>query len=158
MNKFRIPRKLKKQLNKGMWLYPKDEIGYLGANPAEDKTDFEAYKRGELSEMFDNDEEDKRLDKIYDDFKMEVHISDSLLKEYIEKLCAKQFVNSSYTTLLEAKKHKNTITYYYEFINAYQYKESDFSNIACITIDMAEKHLKQITFRKSEKRRNKKRR
>lgn len=53
--KFRIPRKLKKKLKKDFWLYPMDPIekNYLLANPYENKGDYDAYKRGELSGLKD---------------------------------------------------------------------------------------------------------
>lgn len=49
MKKFRLPRKTKKRLRKGLWLYPPDEKGCsLMASPYSSQKDYDAYKRGEL--------------------------------------------------------------------------------------------------------------
>lgn len=156
MKKFRIPRKLKKSLKHGFWLYPADENGnYLQAYPDENEADFNAYK----SRIIDSLKEriDKK-DKTIENFKKEIHIPDTQLKEYIDKLCAPRYRASSYEILIEAKNHNNTITYYYEFINTYRAskKEEYGCNICCLIIDTARTRVNEITFRKKEKRRNKK--
>jgi len=47
MKQFRLPRKIKKSLKKGLWLYPPDEEGNsLMASPARYQEDFMAVKMG----------------------------------------------------------------------------------------------------------------
>jgi hypothetical protein len=48
MKKFKLPRKLKKKLTKTVWFYPKENNGYLKANPEYDEEDFKAWKSGIL--------------------------------------------------------------------------------------------------------------
>lgn len=47
--KFRLPRKIKKKLQKGFWLYEPDEQGNsLQANPGRSQEDYAAFKQGKL--------------------------------------------------------------------------------------------------------------
>ena len=46
-NNFRLPRKVKKKLKKGFWLYLPDEVGSsLQANPTKSQEDYTALKQG----------------------------------------------------------------------------------------------------------------
>jgi len=55
MTKFRLPRKTKKKIRKGFYLYPKDERGYYqAAFPRKDQEDYNAFKKGILSNMLDD--------------------------------------------------------------------------------------------------------
>lgn len=52
MKKFKLPRKLKKRLKRGPWLYPADEKGSsLMAWPYKYEKDYLAFKRGELRKL-----------------------------------------------------------------------------------------------------------
>jgi hypothetical protein len=55
MSKFRLPRKTKKKIRKGFYLYPKDERDcYLVAWPKKYQEDYNAFKKGILSNMLDD--------------------------------------------------------------------------------------------------------
>ena len=55
MSKFRLPRKTKKKIRKGFYFYPKDERGfYLVAFPRQNQEDYNAFKKGILSNMLDD--------------------------------------------------------------------------------------------------------
>ena len=53
--KFRIPRKKKKKISVGFYLYPLDPINntYLSAFPKENQEDYDAFKKGILSNLLD---------------------------------------------------------------------------------------------------------
>jgi hypothetical protein len=54
MKKFRIPRKIKKEVKKGgIYLYPMDDNTktYLTAWPTDNQEDYDAYKAGILEDM-----------------------------------------------------------------------------------------------------------
>lgn len=52
MKKFRLPRKIKKKLEKDFYTYPKDESdSYLVAWPSKSEEDYIAYKKGLLTGM-----------------------------------------------------------------------------------------------------------
>ena len=55
MTKFRIPRKKKKKISVGFYLYPLDPINntYLSAFPKENQEDYDAFKKGILSNLLD---------------------------------------------------------------------------------------------------------
>lgn len=55
MIKFRIPRKQKKKIRKGLYLYPlnpKDNT-YLSAFPKKNQEDYNAFKKGILTNVLD---------------------------------------------------------------------------------------------------------
>jgi predicted YcjX-like family ATPase len=57
MKKFRLPRKIKKVVKKGMvYFYPMDEKEktFLMAWPAENQKDYDAYKSGVVKSFFKN--------------------------------------------------------------------------------------------------------
>jgi len=55
MTKFRLPRKTKKKIRKGFYFYPKDERGfYLVAFPRQNQEDYNAFKKGILTNMLDD--------------------------------------------------------------------------------------------------------
>ena len=55
MAKFRLPRKTKKKIRKGFYFYPKDERDfYLVAFPRKDQEDYNAFKKGILTNMLDD--------------------------------------------------------------------------------------------------------
>ena len=52
--KFRLPRKTKKKIRKGFYFYPKDEKDfYLVAFPRQNQEDYNAFKKGILTNMLD---------------------------------------------------------------------------------------------------------
>lgn len=52
MKGFRLPRKLKKKLSKGFYLYPKDNKGArLWGHPSQNQQDYDAFKCGLLENM-----------------------------------------------------------------------------------------------------------
>ena len=53
--KFRLPRKTKKKIRKGFYFYPKDERDcYLVAFPRKDQEDYDAFKKGILTNILDD--------------------------------------------------------------------------------------------------------
>lgn len=64
MSKFRLPRKTKKKIRKGFYLYPKDERDfYIVAFPRKDQEDYNAFKKGILSNMLDDLKRISKLSK-----------------------------------------------------------------------------------------------
>lgn len=52
MKKFRLPRKVKKQIRKTLWLYPPDDKGNsLVAWPEKTQEDFDAMKKGIVQDI-----------------------------------------------------------------------------------------------------------
>jgi hypothetical protein len=158
--KFRLPRKTKKRLKKGFWLYQPDEKGNsLGANPAKNQQDYSAYKKGDLRNLFDTANSKKRMKKFNSKLDKEVSISDQALKEYVNDIFAEEYRVSSYRTLLEAKNSRKAIKAYHNFINAYKLQangEGSFGNICCMSVDYAKDLLKEEQKIKTRKKARKK--
>ncbi len=146
MKKFKIPRKLKKRLKKGFWLYNPDENGSsLMASPHRNKKDFIAYKKGMLRNLIDPYNSKKRQMEFNKKIDKKVMVSDEVLKSYVDDIMRKDLRRSSYEILIKAKNSKKAISDYYNFVNAYQLVEkgeSSFGNICCLAIENAEKRLK----------------
>ena len=54
MKKFRLPRKIKKSLSKGFYLYPADSSGgRMWARPHKSQEDYDAAKFGVLENMYE---------------------------------------------------------------------------------------------------------
>lgn len=54
MKKFRLPRKEKKSLKRGLWLYPADKKGNsIMAHPKRTQEDYDAMKKGVLRNLSD---------------------------------------------------------------------------------------------------------
>lgn len=53
MKSFRLPRKIKKQIKKGFWFYPKDlkTNTYLVAWPRDNQQDYDAWRSGVLMDL-----------------------------------------------------------------------------------------------------------
>jgi hypothetical protein len=64
MKQFRLPRKVKKKMYKHGYFYPMDPVEktYQMAFPKENQEDYDAYKKGILTNLFDDL---KRLAKEY---------------------------------------------------------------------------------------------
>jgi hypothetical protein len=147
MEKFRLPRKLKKRLKKGLWLYPNDENGNsLMANPHRSKKDFQAYKKGVLENLIDDANSRKRRKEYRRKMNKEVIVPDEELKKYVDDIFRKEVRRSSYETLLSAKNNSRAIIAYYNFINAYQLMEQgqgSYGNTCCMSVDLAKDLLKK---------------
>ncbi|PKV49217.1 hypothetical protein ATE84_1237 [Aquimarina sp. MAR_2010_214] len=141
IKKFRLQRKTKKKLNKGLWLYPTDKDGNsLNARPTKNQKDYSAYKKGELRNLFDKRNSRKESKEFWSKLNKEVSVSDEVLEEYVNDIFAEEYRVSSYRTLLEAKDNPKAIIAYYNFINAYNLQdngESSFGNICCMSVDSA---------------------
>ena len=139
--KFRLPRKLKKYLKQGAWLYPPDEEGNRTmAFPSRYKDDYEAWKKGIVTSFFKKSEEEReRLDKEFKVLDDEIFVSDEKLKTYVDDIFAKQYRLNSYNILLQAKNHPTAKRGYFNFINAYHKHGEDgsFGNICCLSVDLA---------------------
>ncbi|GAA4273733.1 hypothetical protein U6A24_02650 [Aquimarina gracilis] len=162
IKKFRLSRKTKKKLKKGLWLYPSDQKGNsLNARPATNQQDHNAYKRGELRNLFDKRNSRKKSKEFWSKLNKEILISDQVLKEYVNDIFAEEYRVSSYRILLEAKNSRKAIIAYHNFINAYELQangESSFSNICCMSVDYAKDLLKEEKLLKKRKKARKKRR
>lgn len=147
MKKFRLPRKEKKSLKRGFWLYPSDEKGNsLMAFPNRIQKDYEAMKKGVLRNPFDpkrlKDGAKKQAAKI----DPAIFIPDDQLKEYVDDIFRKDLRSSALRTFIRAKNSEIAIKAYFNFVNAYNlYKEGDdsYSNICCMAHDRAESLLRK---------------
>ncbi len=152
---FRLPRKIKKKLKKNIWLYPADKNGNsLMAWPTYSQKDYNALKQGMVKDIMADSTKAKRKQekKILD---KEIIVSDEQLKSYVDHLFAKEFRNSSYLTLIEAKNTPRAKVAYYNFINAYhltQNGEESYENICFLSVDNAKDLLKK---EKRKRKRNK---
>jgi hypothetical protein len=123
----KIPRKLKKRLNKILWLYDNGIVAF----PTLYEKDFIAYKNGELHDILTTTKEEKQEMKSLNDF---ISVSDEELKIYVDDIFAEQYRAESYRKLLKAKNTK----YYFNFVNAYNlYKngQDSYANICCMAVD-----------------------
>ncbi len=147
MKQFRLPRKIKKSLKKGLWLYPPDENGNsMMAHPVRSREDYTAVKKGIVRNLFDPKELKSRRKEARDGLDKKIIVPDEKLRNYVNGIIREDLRNSSYYTLVEAKNNKKAIIAYYNFVNAYHlYKQGDdsFGNICCLAIDKAKELLKK---------------
>ena len=147
MKKFRLPRKVKIKLKRNIWLYPADNKGSRQwAFPDESQEDYTALKKGIVTDMIHEKnskakrkEDQKKLDR-------EIFVSDEELRVFVDDIFAKEYRNSSYNTLLQAKVNPKAVVGYYNFINAYNlYKAGEESkgNVCCMAVDWARDLLKK---------------
>lgn len=145
MKKFRLPRKTKKFL-RGLWLYPPDKKGNsLMASPKRSQEDYTAIKQGIVRKLPDPRNAKARRKEFSEKIDKEIMVTDKELKTYVDDIIREDLRNSSYNTLIEAKKNPKSIIAYYNFVNAYNlYKngEDSFGNICCASIDSAKVLLK----------------
>lgn len=158
--KFKLPRKTKKKLKKGFWLYQPDKKGNsLGASPAKSQQDYSAYKKGKLRNLIDRENSKKKRKEFNSKLDKEVSISDQQLKECVNDIFAEEYRVSSYRTLLEAKNSRKAVKAYYNFINAYELQangENSFCNICCMSVDYARDLLREEKVLKKKKKSRKK--
>jgi hypothetical protein len=147
MKKFRIPRKTKKFLKKGLWLYPADENGNsLMGFPARDDEDFYAYKQGILKNLFDSKNSKQESKEYRQKMNKVVSVPNETLRAYVDEIFRKELRNSSYYILIKAQNHTRAVIAYYNFINAYildQNGEDSYGNIFCLAVDRAKELLKK---------------
>lgn len=147
MDKFKLPRLEKKKLRKQIWFYPADEKGNsLVAFPHKYKADYDAMNQGIVQDLFGRQtpEEKENRKKEHEELDNEIYVSDEELRKYVDDIFAKEYRNSSYNTLLEAKKNSKAKIGYFNFINSYQkyLEENSFGNVCCMAVDYAKQLLK----------------
>jgi hypothetical protein len=151
MKAFHLPRKTKKKLSKGMWLYPSDEKGNsILARPAKQEDDYVAFRNGLLRKLgYSKNNKEERLEE-KEKLDVKVAVSDVVLKTYIDDIFAEEYRYGAYVTLLDAKKHPKAIICYYNFINAYKLNDEDdsYGNTCCMIVD----HANWLMRRRSGKR------
>ena len=147
MKKFRIPRKTKKFLKNGLWLYPADEKGNsLMGFPTRDEEDFYAYQQGVLKNLFDRKNSKQESEEYRQKMNKAISVPNETLRAYVDDIFRKDLRNSSYYILIEAKSHPRAIIAYYNFINAYnldQSGEDSYGNICYLAVDRAKELLKK---------------
>lgn len=117
MKKFRLPRKIKKKLKNNIWLYPPDEKGSrVMAMPAKNQKEYDLLKHGEISSI--GFESRKERDEIFKGLYEPINMPDEKLKEEIDRIYRREFRESTFNTLIKAKKDPRAIKYYYGFINS----------------------------------------
>jgi hypothetical protein len=147
MKKFRLPRKEKKSLKRGFWLYPADEKGNsLMAHPKRTQKDYDAMKKGVLRNLSDPKRLKEGAKKLAAKIDPEIFIPDDQLKEYVDDIFRKDLRSGALRTFISAKNSETAVKAYFNFVNAYNlYKEGDdsYSNICCLTLDSAESLLRK---------------
>lgn len=145
MEKFRLPRKIKKQLGKDMWLYPADEKGNsLMAWPKKNQKDYTAIKQGVLRSLIDHKNAKVRRKEYWEQLNREITVTDEELKKRVDEIFLEKYRRKAYNTLILAKNNPKAIIAYYNFINAYNSyrKGEDSGNACCHAIDTAKELLK----------------
>ena len=152
---FRLPRKEKKKLKRGFWLYPKDEKGNsLMAWPSQSQNDYNSMKEGVLRNLMDAKRLREGAKQQAAKLDSEIIIPDEQLKEYVNDIFRKDLRTSAYNTFIKAKNNPEAISAYYNFVNAYNlYQKGEYSygNICCLALDKAEDLLKGKRRKKAKK-------
>ena len=147
MKKFRLPRKTKKKLSNGFWLYPAAEDGSSQmAFPKKSQEDYTAIKNGIVEDHFRKKGRAAERKERMKQLKAPIEVSDETLKSYIDNMIRTDLRTSSYNTLIAAKNHPVARVAYYEFVNAYHWNQEgdeDFGNTCCMAIDYAQALLKK---------------
>lgn len=144
---FKLPRLEKKKLRKEIWLYPADEKGNsLVAFPHKYQKDYDAMKKGIVQSIFESRtlEEKVKSKKKFENLDLEKYISDEELKKYVDEIFAKEYRESSYKILLDAKNHQKANRGYFNFVNACEINKETgrFGNVCCMSVDLAKELLK----------------
>jgi hypothetical protein len=149
MKKFRLPRKIKKKLRSGFFLYPEVDGGSLMASPKKNQKDYTAYKQGIVRSFFDETkaERKKSSEELDLKFNAPIEITDKELLEAVNDIFAEQYRKESYNILLRAKKHPIAIKDYHNFVNAWNLIKGgeNYGNIACLCIDGAKDNLMRMS-------------
>jgi hypothetical protein len=147
MKKFRLPRKEKKSLKGGFWLYPADEDGNsLLAHPKRTQRDYDAMKNGDLRNLSDPKRLKEGAKKLAAKIDPEIFIPDDQLKDYVDDIFREDLRSSALRTFIRAKNSPKAVEAYYNFVNAYklsQKGEDDYGNICCLALERAESLLRK---------------
>ncbi len=142
--KFSLPRKTKKRLKKGIWLYPADEKGNsVMAFPARSQKDYDAYKKGLLRKLGRSVKERKVFNKALNG---EVEVSNEDLELYVNDIFRESSRKWAYNLLIKAKYSKSAKMAYYNFVNAYHLYgagNDSYGNICCLAVDLVKEKLKK---------------
>lgn len=145
MNKFRLPRKIKKKLS-GMFLYPADEDGSsLSANPTENQEDYTALKRGIVRDFFDRRNAKAKRKEFSEKIDAVTEMTDEDLKSAVDDVFRKDIRDYALDILVKAKNSPIAISAYHNFVNAYlllQEGQNSYGNICCLALDRAKELLK----------------
>ncbi|PIB38437.1 hypothetical protein [Maribacter sp. 4G9] len=137
--KFKLPRKKKKFLKKGIWLYPADENGdSLSAKPAIYEKDYLAFKEGSLRNLLNRSK--KKTKEFRKNLDKEVFVSDEMLLTFVNEIFSDRYEQDSYKSLIRAKNSKKAVVAYFNFLNAFEiYKNGNdsYANICCMSVDLA---------------------
>lgn len=152
----KLPRLEKKKLKKELWLYPADKNGNsLMAQPEKYKEDYEAMKAGIAQNIKNrNIEKDPELTEALKNIDNEIYVSNEELRQFVNKIFAKDYRASSYQILLDAKKNKKAKVAYFNFINTYYIDKNfgNYSNACCFSVDFAQMILKEVRRKQNKKR------
>lgn len=144
---FRLPRKVKKKLKGNLWLYPRDEKGNsLMAWPTRYQKDYTDVKKGVVRNLMDSKNAKAKRKAYREKMDKENSVSDDELQRYVNDIFREDIRKSAYSTLIAAKKDRNAIVAYYNFVNAFQLSEAgedSFGNVCCLALDKAEDLLKK---------------
>jgi len=146
--KFRIPRKLKKKIKTGLYLYPPDMNGNsVMGFPKKNQSDYTAYKQGILKDRFKRTKSQIKQHSIEwsEKYDKVVEVTDEELLEAVNDVFAKEYRESFYNILLRSKRHNVAIIDYYNFINLY--KDGKYSS-CCLVLDSAKDNLRRSKPRK----------
>ena len=147
MKKFRLPRKEKKSLKRGLWLYPADEKGNsLMAHPKRTREDYDAMKKGVLRNLIDPKKLKEGAKKQAAKIDPEIFIPDDQLKEYVDDIFREDLRSGALRTLVRAKNSETAAKAYFNFVNAYnlyQKGKHSYGNICCLALDRAELLLRK---------------
>lgn len=146
--KFRLPRKIKKKIKRGLFLYPADKSGgSLMGDPKRCQEDYDAYKQGILKNHFKKTKAQQKVDSIAWDkkYRTPAEITDEELLKAVNEVFAQEYREKAYKVLSRAKKHPVAIDDYHIFVNAYNQGEH---NVCCMTLDSAENDLMRSKPRK----------
>lgn len=154
MKKFRLPRKEKKKLRKGFWLYPLENGYYTWAIPDRKEEDYLAMKKGIVTNHFAKikTKEEKEAEKEKRKrLRQPIFIPDTQLREFVNEVFAKEWRGSSYETLILAKK-KAPLAYFL-FINGYLLSKENNMNEIPLTqcVDLARILMKKQKKKKGRK-------
>jgi hypothetical protein len=145
MSKFRLPRRLKKNISGNIWLYPADEEGNKEmALPSSSQKDYDAVRTGIARSILYRENLKVERKAYKQKINAEAFVTDEELRNFIDDIFAEKHRNSSYNILLKAKKHPQAVIAYYNFINIYRLSRTDssYTNICCLAVDRAKELLR----------------